>query len=96
VLTKVVCGIIALTISVGVLSSLAAQEPTPKLPTSGLFIADIDYSTGKVTAVHISQSLGSAKLDASVVDTLRKWRFKPRTIRRVKIPVTLTLTGAKF
>jgi len=56
-----------------------------------MVLADIDYESGKVIAVRMLQSTGNPKLDAASLATFRKWRFKPKTVRHVKIPVTFTL-----
>jgi protein TonB len=38
---------------------------------------DVD---GKVTEIRLKQSSGSALLDRTAVDTVKKWRFKPATV----------------
>ena len=58
---------------------------------SGVVLVDVDYESGKVTAARVVQSLGSRALDDAAVATFRKWTFKPKTVRHVKIPVTYTL-----
>jgi TonB family protein len=61
----------------------------------GLFIIDFDYKTGQAVAVHVVRSTGSAKLDATTMATLKKWRVKqPGTVTRVKVPITYTIEGA--
>jgi len=35
---------------------------------------------GKVTEIRLKQSSGSALLDRTAVDTVKKWRFKPATV----------------
>lgn len=86
------------------LSLLSAQagsatdsSPQPKLPANGKAEAliDFDYGSGKVTAVHIVKSTGVAKLDKSMVQEFMRWRCRPHTYTRVKVPVTFTVEGAK-
>ncbi len=79
-------------------SASAISAPTP--PTSpaprashsttghGLFLLDIDYPTGRVTKVHILESTGDPKLDATTVAEFSHWSCKPRTYHQVKIPLT--------
>ncbi len=61
--------------------------------SSGIATVEVDYRTGRVTAVRISKSSGSPILDDAAVNGLRKAKFKPATISPVKMPFTFTLTG---
>ena len=45
---------------------------------------------------HITRSIGNPILDNSTVSALRRWRFKPGTPQRVRIPITFVLTGAQY
>ena len=58
---------------------------------TGVVLVDVDYESGKVTAARILQSTGSHRMDEAALATFRKWTFKPKTVRHVKIPVTYTL-----
>jgi TonB family protein len=58
---------------------------------SGLVEMDVDFETGRVTAARMLKSTGSAQSDEVVLAEFRKWQFKPRTVRRVKTPITLVL-----
>jgi len=74
-----------------------ALSPSPALRAqnavsgSGVVLVDVDYESGKVISARILKSLGSRVLDDSALATFRKWHFKPKTVRHVKIPVTFTL-----
>ena len=41
----------------------------------------------------MEQSIGNPILDNSTVSAFRRWRFKPGTPPRVRIPITFVLTG---
>ncbi len=58
----------------------------------GEVLLDVDYETGKVTAGRMLESTGDAMLDNKMLQMLLKSRFKPRTVRRVRIPITFTLS----
>ncbi|PYJ38148.1 MAG: hypothetical protein DME81_06315 [Verrucomicrobia bacterium] len=42
----------------------------------------------------MEQSTGDSTLDKSAVRAFRKWRFKPGTVSKVRIPIEFTMTGA--
>jgi TonB family protein len=77
--------------------ALAAPRPT-KLPEArrlhlagtGVFVVEVDTPSGKVTAVKVQQSTGERLLDASAIQALQRWCFKPQTVVRVKVPITFT------
>jgi protein TonB len=66
----------------------AYPEEAQKTKTtgSGLYEIRID-AAGKVTAVAIVKSSGSAVLDKAATTAFRKWRFKPGVFRSVRVPV---------
>jgi TonB family protein len=72
-----------------------ATKPAAAKGGKGLFLIDFDYDTGRVIAVSVLQSTGSAQLDATTGKTFKKWRCKPHTYRRIKVPLTYTIEGAK-
>jgi len=79
-------------------SGLAGQPtPQPALPAAGKAEAllDIDYASGKVTAVHIVKSTGSAKLDATTIRSFMRWRCRPYTYHHIRVPITYTVEEAK-
>ena len=44
----------------------------------------------------MEQSIGNPILDNSTVSAFRRWRFKPGTPVRVRIPITFVLTGTLY
>jgi TonB family protein len=84
------------TTSIPSATARATFTPPPKYPFglgtrhitgSGVCVADVDPASGNVTQVSIVESTGNPVLDDSAVRTLRKWRFKPGTVSRVRIPI---------
>jgi TonB family protein len=56
----------------------------------------IDPVSGSVTSVVMEASTGSPVLDNAAVAGFRRWRFKPGTVSKVKLPITYTLMGAHY
>jgi len=64
-------------------NALAGDKPPP-----GIYVeVEIEYDTGKVKDAHLSKSTGDPLLDEATLEKFRKWRFKPKKVRRVKIPI---------
>ncbi len=59
---------------------------------SGVFALTLDENTGKVTAIHVEQSTGHKRLDWAAIKAFMKWRFRPHTAKKVKIPITFAMT----
>jgi len=77
-------------------SRAATYAPKPEYPSeartrhitgSGVCVVDVDPGSGNVTGASMAQSTGNPILDDSAVRAFRKWRFKPGTVSRVRIPV---------
>jgi TonB family protein len=77
-------------------SRAATYAPKPEYPSetrtrhitgSGVCVVDVDPGSGNVTGASMAQSTGNPILDDSAVRTFRKWRFRPGTVSRVRIPV---------
>jgi TonB family protein len=66
------------------------------LTGSGIAIISVDPITGSATDVTMEQSIGNPILDNSTVSAFRRWRFKPGSPSRVRIPITFLLTGAQY
>lgn len=66
-----------------------------RLTGSGVCVVDVD-SAGNVTGATMAQSIGSPILDNSALSAFRRWKFKPGSLSRAKIPVTYTMTGASY
>lgn len=67
-----------------------------RLTGSGVAVMTVDPGSGSVTDVSIAQSTGSPILDNAMQAGLRRARFKPGSVTRVKTPVTFTMTGASY
>jgi protein TonB len=95
----------ATTASLRAVKAMVAYAPRPvypyearrqRLTGSGVALLTVDRSSGSVTEVIMTQSCGSAILDNSTLDALRRWRFKPASVPRVRVPITYTLMGASY
>ena len=67
-----------------------------KITGSGVCVVTVDPGSGSVTDATMAQSIGNPILDNSAVSAFRRWRFKPGTVSKVKIPITFTMTGASY
>src|SRR5438477_613343 len=63
---------------------------------SGIAVIAVDPNSGLAVDAMMEQSIGNPILDNSTVSAFRRWRFKPGTPRRVRIPITFVLTGAQY
>jgi TonB family protein len=61
-------------------------------PGNGIVLVDVDPNTGRVMSVRILQSTGFQTLDEAALKEFRKWRFKPGTASKVRIPITFDMT----
>lgn len=69
-------------------------EARRKLETgAGFAIITVDLATGQVTNAVMAPSTGSNMLDEAALTAFRQWRFRPGTVKKVKIPINFTLTG---
>ena len=85
--------------------ALAIASPRPPYPYearakritgSGVIVVNVDAGSGSVTDASVAQSTGSSILDDAAASTFRRWRFRPGTVSKVRIPITFTLTGASY
>jgi TonB family protein len=67
-----------------------------KITGSGIAALTVDPVSGSVTSVMMEVSTGSPVLDNAAVTGFHRWRFKPGTVSKVKLPITYTLTGAQY
>ena len=67
-----------------------------RITGSGIAAMTIDPVSGSVTSVVMEASTGSLVLDNAAVTGFRRWRFKPGTVSKVKLPITYTLMGAQY
>jgi TonB family protein len=64
-----------------------------KITGDGVVVLTVDPVSGMVTHVTIRKTTGSALLDHSAINGFRRWRFKPGSASKVRLPVTFTLKG---
>jgi len=57
---------------------------------AGIFGMDVDKPSGKVKGVFLWTSTKDVFLDADVINTFLKWRFKPNTLLPINILVAFT------
>jgi protein TonB len=74
--------------------------PTPEYPLearrqhmtgTGIFVLEVDAPSGVVTRVRVVRSTGFPMLDKSAVTTLKRWRFRPNTVAKIRIPITFSM-----
>jgi TonB family protein len=66
------------------------------LTGTGVAVISVDSSSGMAIDAAMEQSIGNPILDNSAISAFRRWRFKPGTPPRVRIPITFMLTGAQY
>jgi periplasmic protein TonB len=85
--------------------ALAIASPRPPYPYearskritgSGVIVVNVDPGSGNVTDASVAQSTGSSILDEAAKSTFQRWRFRPGSVSKVRIPITFTLTGASY
>ena len=85
--------------------ALAISAPRPEYPYearsrhltgNGVCVVTVDPGSGNVSDATMAVSIGSPLLDNSALSAFRRWKFKPGTVSRVKIPIVFTLTGASY
>jgi TonB family protein len=93
----------SLTLSSAKVMALSAPRPEypyearrQRITGSGFAVLTIDSVSGNVTGAVMEQSTGSSVLDNAAVTGFRRWRFKPGTVSRVRLPITFTMTGAQY
>ena len=91
--------------AVGNAKTFALSAPRPDYPYearsrritgSGVAVISVDPNSGLAVDAMMEQSIGNPILDNSTVSAFRRWRFKPGTPARVRIPITFILTGAQY
>ena len=85
--------------------ALAVYAPRPPYPYearvrkemgSGVVIVTIDPGTGNVITAVMAVSTGVKILDEAAVSTFSQWRFRPGTVKKVRIPINFTLSGVRY
>ena len=81
---------------------LALFAPDPTYPQearekgqsgAGIAMLTIDTTTGHVIKAEMRVSTRSKILDQAAVQGLRQWRFKPRTVSKVWVPIKSSCQG---
>ena len=76
--------------------ALAIFAPAPRYPIvargsriggAGVAILSIEVHTGFVKAAWMERTTGEKLLDDAALAAFRRWRFKPSTVSKVKIPI---------
>ncbi len=63
---------------------------------SGVALIRVNSDTGKVDDVTMEISTGSDLLDNETLNALRRWRFKPHSTDRAKVPISYSMNGVSF
>ena len=76
-------------------TGLATFSPRPRYPLprptgSGVALLEVDETTGRVISATMEKSTGHKILDDAALEAFRRWRFKPGTVRKIRIPITFT------
>jgi len=83
--------------------ALAIYAPRPAYPYeartkhmtgSGIVLLIVDPSSGNVTSAQLLTSTGHKILDDSALEAFRQWRFKPGSVRKVRIPINFVMRGS--
>jgi TonB family protein len=66
------------------------------LTGKGVVSMKIDPRTGYVRSAWMQKSTGHRILDDAALQALRQWRFKPRTLTTVDVPIQFTTKGVVY
>ena len=93
------------TMSISTAKALATHAPRPQYPYearsrritgTGVCVVEINAGSGSVTSASMASSIGNPILDNAALSAFRRWRFKPGSVSKVRIPITFTTTGAQY
>jgi TonB family protein len=82
--------------------ALAIYAPRPQYPYearakgqigAGAAILTVDPNTGVVKNADMETSTGYKLLDRATLDAFRRWRFRPGSVSKVRIPIRFTMAG---
>ena len=80
--------------------AFAIYAPAPDYPIearerhftgSGIVILQVDQKTGYVIGAQMLKSTGHVILDNAALSAFTRWRFKPGTVRQVRLPIRYTM-----
>ena len=83
--------------------AVATETPAPEYPVEarrslwwgrGVARLEIDTSTGRVTRTWMERSTGHPVLDKAALDAFGRWRFRPGTVSRVRVPIRFDFRDA--
>lgn len=63
-----------------------------RMQGSGAFKVFVDEKTGAVRSIRVLQTTGHKILDEAAIRGLKKWRFRPGTVRRTVVPIYFKFT----
>jgi TonB family protein len=66
------------------------------LTGKGVAVVKVDPATGSVTSASMVTSTGYEILDSATLQSVRRWRFRPRSITTLEIPIQFTPTGVFY
>ena len=77
------------------------EAPRPRIVpfrgvARGVYAADINVATGDVYSVRVLQTSGNSALDNTILDALQGWRFRPRIIYKLVVPVDFKGSTVSF
>ena len=58
-----------------------------RLSGRGIYVVEISVARGIVDNVRVLQSTGQKILDDAAIDALLKWRFRPRSVYELTVPI---------
>ena len=62
---------------------------TLNLEGNGLYRLEINLVTGRVSRINVIKWTGSATINAAVIDSLKRWAFKPGKWKEITIATTV-------
>ena len=82
------------------IKSCVLYAPKPYYPSrarreyktgAGVFLLSVDQETGLVASIKIEKTTGLWSLDVSCLKALIRWRFKPHTLTKIRVPVRFVI-----
>lgn len=81
----------------GSMPNVIIAAPRPAIPpvhsrAHGVYAIDLSVTTGLVYSARVLQSSGDKSVDEAVLNTLHQWRFRPRSIYKLIVPIDFKRT----